>query len=165
MQLNLTNVIHCFQNESKSKPLSYTMNCKERFFKKQYTHLCKDNLKEFYELCDVNYSDKLFEVKFKKSFAFYLFLYLKSEVKDRHGETSFIISKPVDVNFSEISHYAGVSRNTVKWAYKELIELGLIIPAIPYEMPKHNTLKFCSVVNDSNLLLFDDVNRKAVYSI
>jgi hypothetical protein len=116
----------------------------------------------------VTYSDKLYEVKFKKSFSLYLYLFLKSRAEPYEVSTSneFTISKPLPVNFSTISMKAQVGRNTVKRAFRELVGLGLLIfdENLKKTLKNYNVKK-CMLVNDYYLEGYDDVNNRIIYSL
>ena len=146
---------------------SYTKRCKRKFNKKRYNHINKENIKDFYNSINVSYSDKLYEVRFKKSFSLYLYLFLKSQAEPYELSTSkeFTVSQPVAVNFSAISMKAQVGRNTVKRAFQELVSLELLIYNENLKKTlKHYSIKKCMLVNDHYVVGYDDVNKRIIYS-
>ena len=142
--------------------MKYTEKCKKRFLKRKYNHLNRKNITGFYfELKDkVTFSDKMYEIKFKKRFSLYLYLYLKSQVP----LNSFTISSPVEANFSRIAAEAGISKNTVKKAFWELVELGVVIydESIPLSS---NQIKKCLILNDGHFIGYDENNHKIIYAM
>ena len=155
-------------NKVQKMKTSYTKRCKRKFNQKLYNHINRENIRDFYNSLNVSYSDKLYEVKFKKSFSLYLYLFLKSRAEPYEILTSkeFTVSKPLEVNFSTISLKAQVGRNTVKRAFRELISLGLLIfdDNLKKTLKNYNVKK-CMVVNDYYLEGYDEDNNKIIYSI
>ena len=161
MKLDLTNQL---QEKCISSGSNYARKCERKFLNKRYNHINNKKIQDFYCSMDAMYSDRLFEVKFKKSFSFYLFLYLKEEYESTYRITDYDFSSPVDVNFTLISEYADVGRNTVKRAYQELIDLGMVKPFVN-DIWKNRAQNMCVVVNDRYLIEYDNKNHKAIYSI
>src|SRR5690606_34226344 len=128
-----------------------------KFLNKKYNHINNKKIQDFYCSMDAMYSDRLFEVKYKKSFSLYLFLYLKEEYESMYGITNYDFSSPIDVNFTLISEYADVGRNTVKRAYQELIDLGMVKPFEGFNC-KNRAQNMCVVVNDRYIQQYDKVN-------
>ena len=155
-------------NKVQQMRTAYTEKCKRKFNQKRYNHINKENIKDFYDSLNVSYSDKLYEVKFKKSFSLYLYLYLKSKSVPFEFSTSkeFTISKPLPVNFSGISLKALVGRNTVKRAFHELVSLGLLIyDESLRKTERHFSIKKCMLVNDYYIESYDEDNKKVIFSI
>ena len=159
----MTQLVTQLQSKCIPSGSRYAKKCVQKFLGNKYNHVNNKKIQDFYCSIDSMYSDKLYEVKFKKSFSFYLYLYLKDCYEDFSGDMSYNTSLPVDVNFSLISEYAKVGRNTVKRAYKELIDLGLVISLVGNG--KHNSIKKCQVVNDRKLVKFDEVNGVCVFNL
>ncbi|MCB0724953.1 MAG: hypothetical protein KDC73_09610 [Ignavibacteriae bacterium] len=132
---------------------------------KRYNHINNKKRQAFYCSLGTKYSDRLFEVKFKKSFSFYLFLYLKDEYESTHGITKFSISSPIDVNFSLISEYAEVGRNTVKRAYKELVDFEMVIPFTWIGCKNPNQINKCMVINDLFIQSYDKKTSKVIFNL
>ena len=142
---------------------SYAKKREKKYLSKKYNHINNKKIQDFYCSMDAKYSDRLFEVKFKKSFSFYLFLYLKEDYESTYGITNYDFSSPVDVNFTLISELADVGRNTVKRAYQELIDLGMVTPYVNNKL-KSRAQNMCIVLNDSYLDEYDNKNHKVNYS-
>lgn len=140
---------------------NYTARCKKRFLNRKYNHINKKNLFEFitdFEIID--FSDKLYEIKFKKWFSLYLYLHLKNLV----GNNTFSISEPIEVNFTNIATKAGVARNTVKKAFWELVTFGLVIydDLLPLSS---NSVKKVMILNDKYLIGFNETEQKILYAL
>lgn len=108
---------------------------------------------------------KLYEIKFHSSFAFYLYLYLKSKAIGYldQGPDDFTISQPIKLNITKVAYEAGISRNTVKSAYKELKRLGIVYDAI---IPVfNNKVKECMIINPKYVIGYDENEHKVIYSI
>lgn len=140
---------------------NYTARCKKRFLNRKYNHLNRKNLFEFISENEISeFSDKLYEIKFKKWFSIYLYLHLKSLV----GNNDFTISEPIEVNFTKIATKAGVARNTIKKAFWELINLGLVIydDLLPLSS---NSIKKVMILNDKYLIGFNEADNKILYAL
>lgn len=150
--------------EMKEQNLAY---CKKIFFKKKFNHLHMDNIRDFYEkYCNVRHSDILYQIPFKSSFSFYLYLYLKSQAKPFvPGDTDFSVSRPVDVNFGRIRDMAKITINTVKKSFWELVEVGLLIYSEDMKPQYHNSTKAVMVLNDEIVIGFDKKQNRVIYSI
>ena len=138
---------------------------KKKFFKKKLNHLNNPRLNAFYKHITAKPSDMLYMIKFKSSFSFYLYLYLKS-IAEWHPNTSeFRISKPIEVNFGEIQRLSTVVRNTVKKGFKELVEVGLVLYNEDLLHKHHNSTKSVLILSDEYLIGYDDKNKRVIYSI
>lgn len=141
--------------------MNYTARCKKRFLNRKYNHLNRKNLFEFIADNEISeFSDKLYEINFKKWFSLYLYLHLKNLV----GGNDFTISEPVEVNFTKIATKAGVARNTIKAAFWELVKLGLVIydDLLPLSC---NTIKKVMILNDKFLVGFNEAEHKIFYAL
>jgi len=145
--------------------LNYNHKCKRRFLKKKSSHLNSQKIKDFYLQLNTKHSDKLYEIHYHSSFAFYLYLFLKNSAEGYNSKCpdEFTISKPVKINFTKVAKMAKVSRNTVKAAYAELLNLGLVYETI---IPIFsNKVKECMVLNDCYLIGYDEEKHRIIYSI
>lgn len=142
---------------------------KRWFERKRLNHLNSRKLEAFYKqhIGNCGYSEKLYEIVFKSSFALYLYLYLKSQAKGYELErgADFSISQPVDVNFGRLVEISKMTRNTVRKAFWELVELGLVIYSEDLKPEYHNSIKAVMVLNDKYFIGFDDIQKKVIYSI
>jgi len=145
--------------------LNYNQKCKTRFLKRKYSHENSENIKKFYTGLNSIADDKLFEIRYHSTFTFYLYLYLKSNAAGYHEESpgEFLVSMPLNVNFNLITKLAGVSRNTVKAAFKELIRLGFVYFDDNIPLSK-NKVKQCLLLNSKYLLGYDENEHKIIYS-
>lgn len=140
---------------------NYTARCKKRFLNRKYNHINKKNLFEFIAENEINdFSEKLYEIKFKKWFSLYLYLHLKNLV----GHNDFTISQPIEVNFTQIGEKAGVARNTIKKAFWELVTFGLVIydDLLPLSS---NSVKKVMILNDKFLIGFNETEQKILYAL
>lgn len=149
--------------------LSQQERRKRWFEKKRLNHMNSMKLEAFYKqyIGNCGYSEKLYEIRFKSSFALYLYLYLKKRAKgyELEGDADFSISQPVDVNFGKLVEISRMTRNTVRKAFWELVELGLVIYCEELKPEHHNSTKAVMVLNDKYFVGFDDKQKKVIYSI
>ena len=140
---------------------------KRWFLKKKFNHYHNPRIIKFWGLFEdkVSYSEKLYEVRMRSSFAFYLYLYLKSLAKGYDEGTDFTVSAPIEVNFERIQKLSGVVKNTVKQAFWELVRVGLLLYTGKVKPRRHSTTKLVMVLNDKYLVGFDDATGKIVYSL
>jgi hypothetical protein len=160
-------------NEDELKKIDKVREQRERrakkwFMEKERNHLNSEKFRKFYELFkDIQYSEKLYEIKFKSSFSIYLYLYLKSQAKpyEVEGDGNFSISQPVEVNFGKIQRLSQLTKNTVKKAFWELVNMGLLLFSEDLKPKHHNSTKAVMVLNDQYLVGFDEKRNRIVYSI
>jgi len=145
--------------------LNYNQKCKTRFLKRKYSHINSENINKFYTGLNITIDDKLYEIRFHSSFTLYLYQYLKSNAVGYEEETPgvFAVSMPLNVNFNLITKLAGVSRNTVKAAFKELIQLGFVYYDESIPLSK-NKVKQCLILNSKYLIGYDENEHKIIYS-
>ena len=139
------------------------------FCRKKLNHLNSTRFKLFWDkYCSkVEYSNVLFEIHFKSSFSFYMYLYLKSQAVPYEIEAggNFTVSKPVDVNFGRIVKISGMTTNTVKKAFRELVECGLLLFREDMKPMFHNSTKSVMVLNDNYLVGYNQKEKRIIYSI
>lgn len=143
---------------------------RKRWFKsKKLNHLNNKKIENFYKqhIGNCEYSEKLYEISFQSSFTMYLYLYLKSQARgfELEGDANFSISQPVDVNFGKLVEISRMARNTVRKAFKELVDLGLVIYSDNLKPEHHNSTKAVMVLNDCYFVGFDEKQKKVIYSI
>lgn len=98
------------------------------------------------------------------SFSFYLYLHLKKKALPFEIESPskpFTISQPVDLNLTQISRLTGISRNTIKKAYKELCRKKLILET--GYITKRNKPKKVMIVNDYYFVGYEKSDEKVYY--
>lgn len=141
----------------------------ERQFKtRQKSHHKNAKLRAFYDLCDHEHHPVIYSVPFKCAFSFYLYAYLKFNAHPFEFEKGFFewsLSKPVTITFGKIARVAGVSINTVKAAYRELVSLGFLKHADLLTDSAHNAPKSAMVVNDHYIIGYDDLSHKVLFDI
>jgi hypothetical protein len=139
------------------------------FCRKKLNHLNSAKFRLFWEkqCSKVKFSHVLYEIHFKSSFSFYLYLYLKSLAVgyDVEGDEEFSISQPVDVNFGRLVKISDLTMNTVKKAFHELVEVGLLLYRDDFKPKYHNSTKSVMVLNDKQLVGYDQDKKRIVYSI
>ena len=135
---------------------------KRAFYSKKQNHLNSNKYEKFNELIKAKPSDILFEMRFRSSFSLYLYLYLKS-IATFYPESS--ISEPVEVNFEKLKRLSGLSKNTIKAGFWELIQNQLIFfnEDTPVRM-KHNQCKSILVFNDKYLIDACEIENKMNYN-
>jgi len=124
-----------------------------------------ENIRAFYERLKTAIDPKLYEIKFHSSFGFYLYLYLKSKAMGymEQSPEDFTISKPIQINYTIVAQEAGIARNTVKAAFKELLRLNIVYEAaIPVF---NNKVKECIIRNSKYFIGYDENEHKVIYSI
>jgi len=140
---------------------------KKKFLQKKRTHINNKQLAEFYSGLHVKFSEKVYEIKFKCFFTLYLYLYLKSQAKSYYEDDPsrvFNLSKPIDFNIQHIVDKSGVARNTVKRAFKELLQLRFINECV-HVKPTHNSTKTVSIVNDHFMLCYVEKSHQVMFTI
>jgi len=149
--------------------LCNSLKSKRWFENKRLNHLNNVKLRAFYAeyLSNIKYSDVLLDIRFKSSFAIYLFVFLKSKAKPFELESldDYSISQPIDVNFGQIADMSKMSRNTVKKAFRELVKVGLIFYRTGAKGEHHNSTKSIMLLNDKHLIGYDRNAEKVIYSI
>jgi hypothetical protein len=118
---------------------------KRNFKNKKQNHLNSKKYKKFNEFIECEPNDVLFEMRFRSSFSLYLYLYLKSKAVFR---LNVKFSEPIEVNFEELKRLSGLCKNTVKKAFWELVDCGLIVFNEDGPVNKHNLCK--------SVMIFDD---------
>lgn len=116
--------------------------------------------------CEVEYSDKLFDIKFKCYFSKYLYLILKQRLSFldwNNNEGQFKLALPVEVNVGRLIKEYKVCRNIFRKAIKELIAVGLI-EKVDWVTPSHSACFVVLVHNDALIDKFDAETGKVVYS-
>ncbi|WP_276975766.1 hypothetical protein [Flavobacterium filum] len=136
-----------------------------KFLKRTFSHKNSENIRVFYESLKTAIDPKLYEIKFHSSFGLYLYLYLKSKAvgyMDQSPE-DFTISKPIQINFTKVAQEAGIARNTVKAAFKELLRLNIVFESV---IPIfNNKVKECSILNSKYFIGYDENEHKVIYSM
>ncbi|MFA5010557.1 MAG: hypothetical protein WC644_01265 [Ignavibacteria bacterium] len=139
---------------------------KAKFIKKKLNHVNSPKLATVFDSLKVTFSDKLFDIPWRCSFGFYLYLILKSRVRfidfcDMPEYYKIAIAQ--DFNILKLSKETGVCRNTIRTAYKELIQLNLI-EETDYIKPLHKSTRSVLVYNDFYIYAFDSESKKVLYS-
>lgn len=165
---------HLYLNLEESKKVKKmkqrNINKRIRWFsRKKLNHLNSARFRNFWDkYCSrVVFSDILYEINFKSSFSFYLYLYLKSQAVgyDIEGGCNFTVSQPLDVNFGRIVKISGLTTNTVKKAFRELVNNGLFLYRDDFKPKYHNSTKSVMVLNDKQLVGYDRDNKRIIYTI
>lgn len=142
---------------------------KRWFERKKLNHFNTKRLQVFFEkyIGNCGYSEKLYEIRFKSSFAIYLYLYLKSLAKgyELERDADFSISQPVDINFGKLVEISRMTRNTVRKAFWELVQVGLVIYNEKLKPEYHNSTKAVMILNDKYVVGFDETSKEVIYSI
>jgi hypothetical protein len=136
---------------------------KKNFLKKKQNHLNSEKYKKFNGLIKCEPSDILFAMRFRSSFSLYLYLYLKT-IASFYQDVG--ISEPIEVNFEELKRLTGLVKNTIKKAFWELVDCGLIVfnEDITVNM-RHNLCKSVMVFDDRYLIGFNEIDNQTYYSI
>jgi len=139
---------------------------KAKFLKKKLNHVNSPKLSKVFDSLNVTFSDKLFDIPWRCSFSFYLYLILKSRVKfvDWCELPEFYkIAISQDFNILQLSKATGVCRNMIRKAYKELQQLNLI-EETDYVRPTHKSTRTVLVFNDFYIHAYDPETGKVLYS-
>lgn len=140
--------------------------CQKRFKRKRLTHFNNPKLKGVYDKYWVEHSPVLYTIPFKCYFSFYLYLILKSQVKFLSWADMkyyFRIAASQDVNINRIHTETGVSKNTIRKSYWELVRYRLI-EITDYVQPYHKSTKSVLVMNDYYIHSFDRELGYVLYS-
>lgn len=145
---------------------NYNQKCMKKFLSRKYSHMNSENIRTFYESLNTAVESKLFEIRFHSSFALYLYLYMISRALkySEQSQVEFTISQPITINFTQVAKLAGISRNTTKVAFYELVKLGIVIyePAIPL---CKNKVKECMIINPKLIIGYNENEHQVIYSI
>jgi len=139
---------------------------KAKFLKRKLNHVNSPKLALVYDSLKVMYSDKLFDIPWRCSFSFYLYLILKSRVRFIDWcemPEYYKIAIAQDFNILKLSRQIGVCRNTIRKAYKELLQLNLI-EVIDYVRPVHKSTRSVLVYNDFYIYAFDPEANTVLYT-
>lgn len=143
------------------------MQAAERKFSlRKKVHLNNTNLSVFYEQCSQEFSELLYTIPFRCYFTLYLFLFLKERVERFEFEEDkyqWTLSKPLEVNFSEIARLAKVPINTVRSAFKELTKYDFLLHSNLLTEDKNNVSKSGILVNDYWVIGHDSVKNKVFF--
>ena len=123
-------------------------------------------LKYIMDNCEVEYSDKLMEIKFRCYFSKYLYLIVKQRLTYldwNNNEGQFKLALPVEVNVGRLIKEYKVCRNIFRKAIKELIAVGLI-EKVAWIKPKHSACFVVLVHNDYLIDRFDETTEKVIFS-
>jgi len=141
---------------------------KKKFLKKNRNHLNNPKLAEFFAMSPVEFSEKMYEIKFKCCFTLYLYLFFKSQAKSYYEdqpERPFNLSQPINVNLQRIVNMSGIARNTVKRAFDELKQLRFINQCKYVSPAYHNSTKEIMLVNDLYMLCYDEKHHRVHFTI
>lgn len=139
---------------------------KAKFLKKKLNHVNSPKLAKVFDSLNVTFSDKLFNIPFRCSFSFYLYLILKSRVKfvdwcEMPEYYKIAISQ--DFNILQLSRETGVCRNSIRKAYKELVQVNLI-EETDYVKPSHRSTRTVLIFNDHYIHTYDPETKRVLYS-
>ncbi len=151
--------------ELKSKAISDSY---KRFRKKKKCHLKDPRLKKFFDNCTKDFNPLLYTIPFSCYFSFYFYLFLKSKAVRFNFDLEkeyFQVSKPMEINFSEIRRIAGIPMGTLKAAYRELIKYGFLVYTEELASDKKNDSKCAMLLNDHFILEHDTAKNKTIFNI
>lgn len=137
-----------------------------RFKRKRLSHFNSPKLKAILENYQVEFSSVLYEIPFKCYFSFYLYMILKSQVRfmdwlDMPYYYKIAVSQ--DMNINKIHKQTGICRNTIKKAFRELVNFRMI-EITDYVKPEHKSTKSILVFNDYYIHSFDSTLGYVLYS-
>ncbi|MBS1550486.1 MAG: hypothetical protein JST15_00270 [Bacteroidetes bacterium] len=139
-----------------------------KFCKRKKCHLKDPRIKKFFEICTKDFNPMFYEIPFNCYFSFYLYLYLKSKAARFNFDmekNQFQVSKPMEINFSEIRRITGIPMGTVKAAYRDLIKFGFLVYTEELASDKKNDSKCAILLNDHYILEHDSVKNKTIFNI
>lgn len=116
--------------------------------------------------CEVGFSDKLLEIKFKCYFSKYLYLILKQQLSFldwNNNEGQYKLALPIEVNVGRLIKEYKVCRNIFRKAIKELIAVGLI-EKVDWVTPSHSACFVVLVHNDSLIESYCPYLHKVEYT-
>jgi hypothetical protein len=139
----------------------------KKFHKKKKCHIKDAQLKSFFENSTGDFNPVLYTIPFSCYFSFYLYFYLKGKAEKFELDLSeeFKVSKPLEINFSEISRLAGIPMGTVKSAYRELIKFGFLLYSEELKPDKKNGSNCVLLVNDYYIIEHDIENERTIFNI
>lgn len=140
----------------------------KKFCKRKKCHLKDPRLKKFFDNCSKDFNPVLYTIPFRCYFSLYFYLYLKSKTVRFNFDmekNQFQVSKPMEVNFSEIRRLAGIPMGTLKAAYRELIKYGFLVYTEELASDKKNDSKCAMLLNDYYILEHDTAKNKTIFNI
>lgn len=142
----------------------HNLRCVRRFNRKKLNHLNYKKYYNFYKKIGLSLSPILYEIKYKSSFTPYLYLFLKKKSQPVAQNVKSVFSL-ISVSFYEIAKKSKSSRSTVKYAFEELVSIGLLLYTKQNNYPYNNVPKKAMLVNDEYVVLYDSKKHKIVYSM
>lgn len=136
----------------------------KKFYKKKLNHSNCPLLNEFYQkhCCQV-YKQILHDLDFQCHFSFYLYLYLKKNAvpfSNDPSESAHKLSQTITLNLTKTAKLAGVSRNTLKKSFEELVKKGLILYSNNPTPRKSNRPKIVLLVFDNAIIGYEKEEDK-----
>lgn len=122
----------------------------KRYKRKRLSHFNNAKLKQIYDKYGVEHAPALYTVPFKTYFSFYLYLILKGRVKFLDWPEMpeyYRIAVSQDFNIHQLHKETGVSMNTIRKAFWELVKMRLI-ELTDYVKPHHKSTRSVLVMND-----------------
>jgi len=122
----------------------------KRFKRKRLSHFNCPKLKAIFENYQVDFSPVLYEIPFKCFFSFYLYMIVKSQVRFINWiemPEYYKIALSQDLNINKIYRETGICRNTIRKAFRELVQMRMI-EITDYVEPIHKSTKSILVFND-----------------
>jgi hypothetical protein len=151
---------------TKLKKKEVQASCK-KFHKRKKCHTKDAQLKSFFENSAGKFNMPLFTIPFKCFFSFYLYVYLKGKAEKFELDLGkeFKVSKPLEINFSEISRLSGIPMGTVKSAFRELKKFGFLLYSEELKPDNKNGSNCVLLVNDYYIIEHDTVNERTLFKI
>ena len=142
----------------------HNLRCVRRFNRKKLNHLNYKKYYSFYKRIGLPLSPVLYEIRYKSSFTPYLYLFLKKKAKPilKNVES---VSAMITVSFREIMRKSKMNHTTVKTAFEELVDIGLLLYTKQPYVPYNNAPRKAMLVNDEYVELYDREKHKIYYSM
>jgi hypothetical protein len=139
----------------------------KKFHKRKKCHIKDAQLKSFFENSTGDFNPVFYTIPFTCYFSFYFYLYLKGKAEKFELDLSeeFKVSKPLEINFSEITRLAGAPMGTVKSAFKELKKFGFLLYSEELKPDNKNGSNCVLLVNDYYILEHDTANERTLFNI
>lgn len=143
------------------------VKAKKKFYQKKLNHCKSASLNDFFQIhCSQCYNPILLDVNFHCHFSFYLYLFLKKQAvpyslfSDKGVNT---ISQPINLNLTKVAILGGVSRNTIKKSFNELVKKGLILHTNISAPRRSNQPKIVMLLYDDIILGYEKLEDKVYF--
>ena len=143
------------------------VKARKKFYHKKLNHCKSASLNDFYQNhCEHNYNPILLDLNFHSHFSFYLYLFIKKQAVPYSlfsDDAVNTISQPINLNLTKVAILGGVSRNTIKKSFNELVKKGLILHTNISAPRRSNQPKIVMLLYDDIILGYEKLEDKVYF--